>query len=394
MANFNLSANMNLPIPIAGVDPGPDYALNNNNCFTLLDGHDHSLGKGIQITPSGLNLNADVSFLANNAINLRSVRFSPQTLNLSGVSDVGCLYEQGVDLWYNDGSGNQVRITQSGGVAGSPGSISNLTSPASASYVSGNQTFVWQSAANTPANMDFASAIFRNLVANSKGLTLNPPNAMSSNYSLVLPSLPVSTSFLVIDTSGNILGSIPTALGISTGNIANNAVTAAKIAVQTITNNEIAPQTILQSNLAPRTTGVTVAAGGVALSTSSGTFTIGNTLPIAVPNLSVTITTTGRPVQLFLQADGTTSPGAISYNPSGVLGAADVHFVNGVTVLTDYEFSTTSASLNLELPGSLSYLDLSVNGSAGTYTYTIQGNVTTAGAFLTFSNVKLLAYEI
>ncbi len=234
MANFNLSANMGLPIPVAGIDPGPDYALNVNSSLTLVDGHTHAFGQGVQITPAGLNLNSDVTFLSNNAIALRSVRFTPQSAVFAGPSDLGCLYEVGVDLYYNDGAGNNVRITQSGGVAGSPGSISNLTSPASAAYVSGNQTFVWQSAANTPANMDGGSFIFRNILANSKGATVNAPTALAANYSLTLPLIPAGNSFLTIDTSGNLSGSILTAAGITGSNIAPSTITLSNLAASLI----------------------------------------------------------------------------------------------------------------------------------------------------------------
>lgn len=198
-----ISLDMNLPIPVVGVDPGPDWALNINSCLTIIDSHDHTSGKGIQITPNGLNINTDLSFAGNNATNLRSTRFIAQGSPLSLSSDLGCLYVSGSDLYFNDASGNQIRMTIAGGVNGSPGSISNLIAPASATYVSGTSTFVWQSAVNVAANMDNASVILRNQTINSKGLTLSPPNAMGSDYSIVLPFLPASQSFLTLDASGN-----------------------------------------------------------------------------------------------------------------------------------------------------------------------------------------------
>lgn len=217
---------MNLPIPVVGVDLGPDWALNINACFTILDSHDHTSGNGVQITPNGLNINSALTFNSNDAIDFRSVRFTPTAV--AGVTDIGCLYVDGVDLYYNDENGNIIRITQSGGVAGSPGSISNLVAPASASYVAGNSTFVWQSAVNTPANMDMASITLRNLTINSKGLTLSPPNAMGSDYSILLPQLPVSQSILTIDNAGNI--ATPGVYPIVGSSIANGTITAANMA--------------------------------------------------------------------------------------------------------------------------------------------------------------------
>jgi pectin methylesterase-like acyl-CoA thioesterase len=84
---------------------------------------------------------------------------------------------------------------------GPTGSITGLTPPASVSY--GFGTFVFESNVNTPANLDAGSIILRNIVANSHGLTLSPPAAMSADYTLTLPSLPASKEPVTLDTSGN-----------------------------------------------------------------------------------------------------------------------------------------------------------------------------------------------
>ena len=200
MPNFLLSPNMNLPIPVPGVDPGPDYANNLNSSLTLIDQHNHSPGYGVQINPSGLDINADLSFNSNNATDMRSVRFSSQGSPLALVTDLDCIYVSGVDLWYNDGNGNQVKITNNGSVNATTSGI--FDPPASAEFVAG--TLVVDADVNTPANIQVASVLLGNNVANSKFLTLQPPNAMAANYSITLPALPASTSPLQIDSSGNI----------------------------------------------------------------------------------------------------------------------------------------------------------------------------------------------
>lgn len=197
------STSMSLPVPVVGVEPGPQYATDVNNCLNIIDGHNHTPGYGVQVPPAGLNINADLPINNNNLTSIRSVRFQSQSAALALSTDIGCLYEVVNDLFYNDGNGISIRITQSGGLAGTPGSISNLTPPASASYVAGSSTFVFQSNTNTPANIDGASFVLRNLTANSKGLTLSPPNAMGADYTLVLPSLPATNSVVTLDTSGN-----------------------------------------------------------------------------------------------------------------------------------------------------------------------------------------------
>lgn len=205
MANETISPYMSLPVPVVGVDPGPQFALDVNSCMGIIDQHDHTPGHGVLITPGGMNINSDLTFNNNNLTSARAIRFQPQSAPIppSGL-DIGEIYESGVDLYYNDGAGNTIRITQAGGVAGSPGSITGLVPPASVSYNSINGTFIFQSAVNTPANLDAGFIILRNNVVNSRALTLQPPPAMAANYVLTLPPLPSQQSFMTLDQFGNI----------------------------------------------------------------------------------------------------------------------------------------------------------------------------------------------
>ena len=188
MANYTTSPYMSLTIPTVGVEPGPQYATDVNSSLTLIDAHNHSPGYGVAINPSGLNINADLPFNSNNATLLRSVRFASQSTTLTLPTDLGCLYEVTNDLYYTDGVGNVVRITQNGSLAGTPGSISGLTPPASVTYNALNGTFTFQSNTNTPGNLDAASITVRDETANSKGITINAPTGLAANYNLQLPA--------------------------------------------------------------------------------------------------------------------------------------------------------------------------------------------------------------
>lgn len=295
---FVLSPSMSLPIPTVGQEAGPQYGFDINSSLYLIDSHDHSPGKGVQITPNGLNINSNLDMIGNILTNAASVNFESQ----SGTAGLNSIYEKGVDLYFVDGNGNDVRITQSGGVAGTPGSIANLVPPASASYVSGSSTFVWQSNTNIAANMDMGAALLRNLSPNSTfALTLQPPAALSSNYTITLPVLPVSSSFLTIDPSGNMASSPSLTGGITTSmigdlqvtnaKIANTTITAAKIANATITTAQIASATITPSNMA-------VVASGTTLDVA--TFTTTSTSFVSVGTLSTAATPpVGRPVFIY-----------------------------------------------------------------------------------------------
>lgn len=199
---------MNMPVPVPGTDPGPQWGIDLNTCLAILDSHDHSSGKGVQITPAGLNINTDLSIGGNNLTAIRSVRLSSQGGPISGASDLGCLYESGNDLYYNDGAGNQIRMTQSGGISGTTGSISGLSSPATASWVSASSSFVWQSNVNTAANLDARNLILRNSTASSHGCTLQPPASMGADFALTLPTIPASTKIMTIDNTGTMAGTL------------------------------------------------------------------------------------------------------------------------------------------------------------------------------------------
>lgn len=200
--SYTISPNMNLRIPAVGNEAGPDYAIDINfDLLSVIDSHDHTAGKGVQITPAGLNINTALAFNDNFATSVAGVTFQAQ-LSTPGL---GTIYESGVDLYYVDGIGNNIRITQSGGVAGTPGSIGGLVSPASATYVPSSQTFVWQSNVGIAANMDAGAYLFRNLSPNStNAITLQAPAALASNYTLTLPAIPASQKFMTLDASGNI----------------------------------------------------------------------------------------------------------------------------------------------------------------------------------------------
>lgn len=380
MANFVTSPNMNLSIPAVGIDPGPEWATDLNNSLTLIDQHNHTSGYGVQIPPAGLNINSDLTFQSNNAIALRSVRFTPQTAILTGALDLGCLYEVTNDLYYNDGAGNNVRITQSGNVAGTPGSIANLAPPASASYVSANSTFVFQSNTNTAGNIDVASINLRNLVANSPAVTLSPPVGLVTSYEVTLPLLPSQTSLVTIDPSGS-MGTWQidgTTLVVNSGVLEVGTVSNANIGAGSITTSEIANGAVTTAKLAPLNF----------FSTGPITASATTTGLAFVPGATISITTQGRPVRIFSQATTTTTSSYSRFSANG--GQSQIGIFR-----SDISAFVMTASLGdnaISQDYSPSSLDFTDFPPAGTYIYTIY-----YGAFAGSASINAIsfnAYEI
>lgn len=204
MADFTLSPNMSMPVPTVSEAPGPGWATNIDASLSIIDSHNHSAGQGVAITPAGLNINTDFPLNNNNATAVRSVNFTPQGTPLALPTDVGCIYVSGVDLYYNDENANQIRITQSGSVAGSAGTITGLPSgTASASFSAG--TFTFQGATNTPAAMNVGPLIVGNAVLNSKKVSISPNSGIAANYDFTLPAaLPAGLNYVTLDNSGNL----------------------------------------------------------------------------------------------------------------------------------------------------------------------------------------------
>lgn len=345
---------MSLPVPGVGTEDGPQWATDLNNCMAILDQHNHAAGSGVQINPGGININSDLAMNSNNLTIIRSLRFLPQGSPLALPTDLGCLYESGVDLYYNDANGNQIQITSGGGVAGSPGSIGSLTAPASATYIAGSKTFVWQSGVNKAAAMDNGGITIRETdVAAANGITLVSPTGLGTNYQLTLPgALPGSTQFFTSSAVG--LVSFSTA-------------------------NQIAQAVV-------RPTGTSVGLEGVAISGSSGGFTTNSTSFVSVTNLSVTIQTSGRPVYVGLSPDPLGSPcyiGAAAGTSSGI-----IRLLNGASPIA----LISTPINNFVGPSSISAIDTPV---AGTYTYSVEARHATGGANSTFVNFCLLVvYEL
>jgi hypothetical protein len=382
-----LSANMSLPVPVVGQEPGPEYATDVNNCMGIIDSHNHAPGQGVQIDPTGLNINVDLTMNANNLIDVRSVRLDEQASAIAEAEDLGCIYNVLGDLFYNDGLGNQIQITQNGGIAGTPGSIANLVPPASASYVAAQESFVWESDVNTPANLDCGAVILRKIVASSPGITLQVPVSLASDYTITLPALPASQKFMTLDSSGNI--SAPWAVDGASLEISSNTLRVKALGIQT---SMLAAQSVSQDKLALKTlSSTTVAAGGIGISPSSGTQTLGTGGEVDITNATITITTLGRPVVLKLQS-ASTSTGSPSYMGIQGGGQLQISFFRDSTRLDVSQINSSNSfggATDEHAPGSFAFVD---TPAAGTYVYKVTGkNITNTGfAF----NVQLVCYEM
>ena len=384
-----LTPNMGLIEPAVGSELGPAWASELNSSLTTIDQHNHAMGNGVQINPSGININADLPFNQNNATILRTTRFFPQaSIIASSAPDQGCVYAftssstTRTELYYNDYNGNQVQITNNGNVNSGAGSISGLPFSGAASYSAG--TYTWEagtSGAPTPGTMA------------SGGLEISPSTAftyytgiacnasISASYTFTLPTgVAVDNgSMLTSDTSGNLSY---TTTDITAGSGTTMSLSGGVLSVGTIQTANIAAGAVTNAKLAALNYEISTAGG----STTSLTFA-------NITNLTTTLTTSGRPVMLFLQPTSSTSlSGQVVVTWASTSSSVNVKLLRGATTVAYWNFQQNPTTITKQLIGTdFVIMD---TPTAGTYTYQVQAVVGTSGDEIFFNNVQLVAYEI
>lgn len=360
--SFTTDPNMGFPVPQVSGEPGPQYASDVNQALSIIGAHNHLPGFGVPVPSQALLINSDLSFGTNNAINMRSVRFVSTTAT-SG-TDIGCIYVKGVDLYFNDLNANVVRITAQGGLSTtglSAGLVSstafisaNATGPVATTgllrAVNNSDKIDWRNAANNGDDQIYFDTTDTFQIIGAGGLQTTPVKIIdpiggkvislvapqsTSAYTAILPINPplaASSSFpLVMSSSGSILAQPITRQGLPAVN-------------QQISNSS----------------------GNY--STTSGSYT-------PVTNMSVTITTTGRPVLIFLQPDGTTNVGGISASANS-FAETSFKLFRGATLVALFNYQLNVSSSLFLCPSQIFALD---TPSAGTYTYSLQVQVAGTG---------------
>jgi hypothetical protein len=378
---------MNLPNPIPSVDPGPDYANNLQSSLNLVDQHNHTPGEGVQIPSAGLNINAALTFANNPATNLQASVFYQQaslsTLNALFVGTDGNLY-------FNDGVGDpSIKITSGGSVNATSSGISSGTN--SASFVS--NVLVVNAAANTPANIQGASLLLGNNSVGTKYLTLSPPASMPANFTLVLPSIPGATSFLQIDTSGNITAGPGISGGITTSNISPSAgITGSQLSASAgIAGSQLANGTVTTTQLANGA--VTYPILGAAAFASSGSFSgsTASTTPQAQSGSAVTITGQGRPVVITLAPIGTGGTVQSSMYNSSTSDWIRIDLYRAGSFFSRTSQQGTGGAL-IGNPTAITWFDN--NATSGSVTYEIYISSGNGGGTSVIDDAQLVAYSL
>lgn len=194
-----------------------------------------------------------------------------------------------------------------------------------------------------------------------------------------------------------ILGAISSQISIEEDGSNRMAIKVGGSTAMTIDSGGLIPDSIVTDMITDANiTKPKLAALGQQLSSSSGDYNTSSTSYTAVTNLSVTITTTGRPVYLGIINDGSTVSGDEAAfgiaSPSGTTATGFFQFMRDSTSLGEgwLQDSAEGVSAISIIPFGPNHIDVI---TAGTYTYTVQVKVA-SGDLLYCAFMKLIAFEL
>ena len=138
------TSNMSLNEPSVGVTAGPTWATETNANWELLDAHDHTSGKGVQLTPSALNINSDMEFNQNSATELKNAVLD-NDIHASSSGDTNySVYSYGANLYWRNGSGTAVQITNGASLNSTGGAITSPTTNSQVLFSSAGNSYAFK----------------------------------------------------------------------------------------------------------------------------------------------------------------------------------------------------------------------------------------------------------
>ncbi|HLZ48462.1 MAG TPA: hypothetical protein VKR80_07425 [Candidatus Limnocylindria bacterium] len=198
-----------LPTPTGDIGMWGDEL---NAALTLVDVHDHTTGKGVAITPSGLNINAPLGFQTQSAQHLGSVDFDEVPALSAGARRL--FFNSSDHEWYvRTAAGANVKITNGPAlnVAAFVGGIGGDYSSAGAllSYDDATRRYLLQQEGAPRPWAGLATAdidLYQKAASIVNRITLKSPNALAASYVLtLLTALPSGLLPLQVDNTGQIV---------------------------------------------------------------------------------------------------------------------------------------------------------------------------------------------
>lgn len=192
-------------IPTVGVTAGPQYATDINAALAEI-----RATLNAKVTPAGMDLNAALSLLSGGVYSpitdIERAHFQNKSAAINATTYPRALYAVNGELYFNDGAGNQVQVTNAG--------VLNLAATGGitgAGYGSGGVTVAWDAGAGayrfkTGSGADQYAALIADDIllrdGSSHAWRISSP-ALAADLNLQLPAAyPGATSLLQMSSAG------------------------------------------------------------------------------------------------------------------------------------------------------------------------------------------------
>tara|TARA_Y100000593_G_scaffold14361_1_gene27171 strand:- start:4532 stop:5749 length:1218 start_codon:yes stop_codon:yes gene_type:complete len=161
------------------------------------------------IVPSEITVNQDFTFAGYKAKDLGGVRFSSQSSASTGSSNTNLLEVVSEDLYFVDGSGNSIRVTNGGALditttGGIGGNYTTTTAEVTYSSADTEYTFSDHNTPARPAGIQCGIIRVREEAASTNAVSIQSPGSLSSAYAITLPTgVGSGTQVVTSTTSGS-----------------------------------------------------------------------------------------------------------------------------------------------------------------------------------------------
>lgn len=180
---------MNLTLPTVSTTLGPTWATQLNTALEVADAHDHTSGKGKPVPTAGIDINAALDFNEYKATGLLAAQFEDQEATLTGASYASSTYSVDGDLYYTNGAGNAVQITDGGALLAVAGAVETLTRTTIAGNltIAAGDAFVYievDTSASRTITLPAASAVAAGriyVIKDATGTSLSFPMTLEGN---------------------------------------------------------------------------------------------------------------------------------------------------------------------------------------------------------------------
>jgi hypothetical protein len=208
--------NMGLILPTLQDDEGVwDDLLNAALGVGGIDDHDHSAGRGVKVKPTGLDINADLTFAGHRALNLAATQLTAvDPATMAGFNRSFFVSNADNELYYRNNAGTNVKFTNGGtlnfsivgGIGGDYTAVGALFSfdDGTDRYLAQQQGSPRPWAGMAVGNLD----LYQQAASIVNRVRLKSPAALAASYDVTFPAaLPGSTLALQMSAAGAITAS-------------------------------------------------------------------------------------------------------------------------------------------------------------------------------------------